>query len=166
MNRIPPAVIALAVVAGGAHAQSIQKCVDAAGKVHYQDTPCDVKQKTAATIQRDRAMADPAAIQRAQMDRDRSDRLSANREHEYQAEQERIARAHEAEAHARASAEAEARADARAAAVAPRYPDPYGYGYQPPIVIQERTTINNRIVVPSAPAPRSQTYSGAAPPKK
>lgn len=168
MSRTTPAAFLFAAfVAGAPAAQTIQKCVDADGKIAYQDAPCDSKAKSAATIQRDRSTADPLSVQRAQAERARAESYSAARAREYQEEQDRLTRIAEAEARARSEAEAEDRLARKIAAeLQPQHPAAVP---AQPIVVQDQRTISNRIIIqpaPSAPAPRPQTFSGAAQPAK
>ena len=64
--------LATAFASAPAHAQgAIQKCVDDAGKVTYQDGLCPGGW-AASRIERDTRPADPAALQRAAADRERA----------------------------------------------------------------------------------------------
>jgi hypothetical protein len=110
--------LALTLSMSIAHGQAIQKCVDAAGKVVYQDKPCDAGKTVAGEVQRDLSRADPAAIRRAQEERERSEKFTAARARQQAADDERQARADDAEAKRLVKAEADARARADAE---PRY---------------------------------------------
>ena len=64
--------LAIAFASAGVHAQgAIQKCVDEAGKVTYQDSLCPGGW-AASRVERDTRPADPAALQRAAADRERA----------------------------------------------------------------------------------------------
>lgn len=145
----------------------MRKCVDSAGKVTYQDSPCAPVERTVATIQRDTREADPVATKRAKAEREeaakvRTARLIAEEKERSDArvEQDR------AESRARL-ARAEARAEASHKALMeslnqPTYIGPgTGYSGSSPIVIRERapTPAPARI---NTPTPAAVARSGPA----
>ena len=136
-------IVSMTLCATTVHGQvAIQKCVGADGKIQYQDSPCDAKQKAAGTLQRDRTQPDPAALQRAKSDQERVTAAAAERVKKEKAEQAAYEKRLEADAKAKADAELKAAIDASTRAGGTVAQDPRYYVLPlerptQPIVIRE-----------------------------
>lgn len=160
-GRVAAVILLCVGVSPTVPAQSIQKCVDANGKVHYQDTPCESTQQAVATIKRDTSKPDEAAFIRSEKERMKLKLMQIERQQEELNERARIAKIEAAQAAARERAEAEARADARTRAIVDALKAPVDLPYIPGGSYYSPPRAAERPAPAPAKAP-APTFSGPA----
>lgn len=142
------ATLVLFGVVGAAHAQgTLHKCIGPDGKVGYQDMPCDASAR-AAEIRRDQTKADPAALKKAQKDRELSNFYRDLRKLEQDNDDLRAAIAAKEEQRQIEREEDAARANARTRAIVNALRLPYDTGSY--VTGPARTPA----LTPPSPAPR------------